>query len=198
MELPSLRKLGLTCALLALSSTFARADTFTIDAAHSRIAFSVRHLLGTARGEFHKFSGTIEVDPAQPERASVNVKILVASIDTGIRKRDDHLLSAEFFDAKKFPEIIFRSRSVKRFATDKGEIAGDFTMRGVTRLIKLQVKLVTPLVGGEIPARTRWLVTSGPLRRKDFGLMFSGTAEALSGIGLEVVPQIEIAAVRNE
>lgn len=183
-------------ALVAAAPLLTATDSYRIDPAHSRIAFRVRHLLGAARGEFHKFSGTIEVDRDQPERSSVNVTLQVASIDTKIRQRDDHLLSAEFFDAKQFPEITFRSRSVQRTAAESGDIAGELTMHGVTRTLTLHVKLVTPTRGDPAPARTHWLVTTEPIHRKDFGLMFGKTAEAISGIGQDVVPAIEIEATR--
>ena len=178
--------------LLAIAPFVACADTYKIDAAHSRIAFSVHHLLGTARGEFHKFSGTIEVDPKQPQQSSVNVTIEVGSIDTQIKKRDTHLLSADFFDAAKFPQITFRSRSAKQTSATSADIAGDFTMHGATKPITLHVKLVSPPDG----PRTRWSVTTDPIHRKDFGLMFSGTAETMSGIGQDVTTAIEIEAVR--
>jgi polyisoprenoid-binding protein YceI len=192
-----MRKPAFVVALVLVALSSARADNYTFDAAKSRIAFSVHHLIGTARGEFRKFSGTIEVDPNQPERSSVNVKIQVASIDTEIRKRDDHLLSAEFFDAKQFPEITFRSRSVKRLGPNRGDVLGDLTMHGITRPLTLHVTLATPLAAGSVPERTRWIVTSDPIRRKDFGLMFASAAEAMSGIGQDVTPTIEIEAVRG-
>lgn len=182
---------------LVAAAQLAAAETYKIDPEHSTIAFSVRHLLGTARGEFHRFGGAISLDREHPERSSVSATIQVASIDTKIRRRDDHLLSAEFFDARRFPTITFRSRSATRTAPDAGEIAGELTMKGVTHSITLRVKLLTPIGDGELPGRTRWLVTSDPLRRADFGLMFGSTAEAVSGIGQQVVPAIAIEAVRE-
>jgi len=185
------KKYLLLCALAAIAPLVARAETYRIDPAHSRIAFSVHHLLGTARGEFHKFSGAIEVDPKQPDHSSVNLTIEVASIDTKIRKRDNHLLGADFFNSTRFPEIVFRSRSVKQTSPNSGDISGDLTMHGVTHSITLHAKLLTPASD----ARTRWSVTTDPIHRKDFGLMFSATAETISGIGQDVVPTIEIEAV---
>lgn len=188
------------CAWFLLSLALASpacAESYKIDPQDSQIGFSVRHLLGSARGEFHQFSGAISVDREHPERSSVSVTIQVASIDTKIRKRDDHLLSAEFFDAKKFPTIVFRGRSATRTGVDEGEVAGELTMKGVTRPVKLHVKLLTPASGGELPSRTRWQVKSEPLRRADFGLVFSSTAETVSGIGQEVTPAITIEAVRE-
>src|SRR5213075_1036293 len=172
------------------------AETYKIDTAHSRIAFSLHQFVSTVRGDFHRFSGTIEVDREHPERSSVTARISVASIDTKIQKRDRHLLSAEFFDAAKFPEISFKSRSVNRTGENSGDILGDFTMHGVTKPMTLHVKLATPPNGESLPDRTRWVVTTDPINRKDFGLMFSSATESISGISSSVTPTIEIEAVR--
>ena len=175
-----------------------RGETYKFDPTHSKIAFQLRHLLGTARGEFHKFSGTIDFDREHPDRSSVTAIIQVASIDTKIAKRDQHLRSADFFDAAKFSEITFRSRAVKRTGANSGDITGDLTMHGVTRPMTLHVKLASPITGESVPARTRWQVTTDPIHRKDFNLLFSGGAEAISGISQDVAPAIEIEAVRAE
>jgi len=183
-------------ALLLLAPFSAPAETYKIDSAHSQIAFSLHQFVSSVRGEFHRFSGTIEVDRDHPERSSVTARISVGSIDTKIQKRDHHLLSAEFFDAAKFPEITFKSRSVKRTGESSGDIIGDFTMHGVTKPMTLHVKLSTPPSGESIPERTRWIVTTDPINRKDFGLMFSSATESISGISSSVTPTIEIEAVR--
>ena len=183
-------------ALLLLAPFSAPAETYKIDSAHSQIAFSLHQFVSSVRGEFHRFSGTIEVDRDHPERSSVTGRISVGSIDTKIQKRDHHLLSAEFFDAAKFPEITFKSRSVKRTGESSGDIIGDFTMHGVTKPMTLHVKLSTPPSGESLPERTRWIVTMDPINRKDFGLMFSSATESISGISSSVTPTIEIQAVR--
>jgi polyisoprenoid-binding protein YceI len=183
-------------ALLLLAPFSAPAETYKIDSAHSQIAFSLHQFVSSVRGEFHRFSGTIEVDRDHPERSSVTARISVGSIDTKIQKRDHHLLSAEFFDAAKFPEITFKSRSVKRTGESSGDIIGDFTMHGVTKPMTLHVKLSTPPSGESLPERTRWIVTTDPINRKDFGLMFSSATESISGISSSVTPTIEIEAVR--
>lgn len=190
------------CALaflifLSLAGGVPAAEKYAIDPTRSRIAFSVRHLLGTARGEFRKFSGTIEVEPSRPERSSVTVTIRVDSIDTKVQKRDEHLLSPDFFDAKQFPEITFHSRAIKRTSPEEGEIIGDLKMHGTAREIALKVKLISSQSTAEGAKRTRWLVTSAPLQRKDFGLVFGRTAEAVSGIGQDVIPDLEIEAVQE-
>jgi len=185
-------------ALLLLAPFSAPAETYKIDSAHSRIAFSLHQFVSSVRGEFHRLSGTIEVDRDHPEQSSVTARISVGSIDTKIQKRDHHLLSAEFFDAAKFPEITFKSRSVKRTGENSGDIIGDFTMHGVTKPMTLHVKLSTPPSGESLPERTRWIVTTDPINRKDFGLMFSSATESISGISSNVTPTIEIEAVRTK
>ena len=183
-------------ALLLLAPFSAPAETYKIDSAHSQIAFSLHQFVSSVRGEFHRFSGTIEVDRDHPERSSVTARISVGSIDTKIQKRDHHLLSAEFFDAAKFPEITFKSRNVKRAGESSGDIVGDFTMHGVTKPMTLHVKLTTPPSGEYLPEHTRWTVTTDPINRKDFGLMFSSATESISGISSNVTPTMKIEAVR--
>ena len=165
------------------------ADSFKIDPAHSTIAFKVRHMLGNAKGKFSKFSGTINVDRDHPEQSSVTVTIDAASIDTGIAKRDEHL-RGELFNVAKYPEITFKSRRVKQTGANTGEIAGDLTMHGVTRAITLNVQLLSGAEGN------RWRVTTTSLKRSQFGLVFSKSAETVSMIADAVAVEIEIAAVR--
>ena len=174
----------------------APAETYKIDAAHSQIAFNLHQFVSSVRGDFHRFSGTIEVDREHPERSSVTARISVASIDTKVQKRDHHLLTAEFFDVAKFPDIIFKSRSVKRTGENSGDITGDFTMHGVTKPMTLHVKLATAPSGESLPEHTRWVVTTDSINRKDFGLMFGSATESISGISNNIAPRIEIEAVK--
>jgi polyisoprenoid-binding protein YceI len=162
-------------------------DTFKIDPSHSTIAFKVRHMLGTAKGKFSKFSGTIVVDRDHPEQSSVTVTIEAASIDTGIAKRDEHL-RGELFNVAKYPAITFKSRRVKQTGANTGEIAGDLTMHGVTRAITLNVQLLPS------PDTNHWRVTTAPLRRSQFDLVFSKSAETVSMISDDVAVEIEIEA----
>jgi polyisoprenoid-binding protein YceI len=170
------------------------AEVFKIDPAHSRIGFKVHQAIATVTGRFKQFGGTIELDRERPEKSSVTATIQVKSIDTGIAKRDAHLCSQDFFYAAKFPEITFKSRDVKQTGPDAGDIAGDFTMHGITKSITLHVKLLTKK--GE--EATRWQVTTQPLSRREFGLQFSKTVESVSMIGDEIAINLEIEAVRSK
>ena len=185
-------------ALAAMISTAAAAnETYKIDPAHSSIGFHLGHMMGKVVGKFTKFEGKIDIDRDHPQQSSVTVKIQAASIDTGIVKRDTHLRSEEFFNVAKYPEITFKSRSVKQTGPQSGDILGDLTMHGVTKPITLHVKLITPLKDEAAMQRSHWEVTSDPIKRRDFGLMFSSGLEAVSMIGQEVTPKIDIEAVRS-
>ncbi len=180
--------------LAALSSGALANETYKFDQSHSTIGFTVHQFLGTTHGNFAKFDGKIEIDRERPEKSSVVAKIDVRSIDTGIVKRDNHLRSAEFFNVAKLPEITFKSARVRQTGQQSGDIFGDLTMHGVTKPITLHVKLVSPISNDT--KETRWAVTTEPLKRRDFNLMFSQSAESISGIGQTVAINIEIEASR--
>src|SRR5271165_1661294 len=122
---------ALLSVLLMAHSAFA-ADTFVFDKAHSTIGFQIRHLFSKVPGKFNDFSGQITQDAANPEQSSVEVTIKTASIDTGVKMRDDDLRSPNFFDANKFPEITFKSTSVKTSGQNTADVTGNLNMHGVT------------------------------------------------------------------
>lgn len=190
-------KICFTAVAMLCATTRAGSETYKIDNAHSTIGFSVHQFLSITHGRFKRFSGTIELDREHPERSSVMAHIQVNSIDTGIAKRDQHLLSAEFFNASTFPEIVFRSRSVKQTDGQSGDIEGELTMHGVTKPIMLHVKLVSPVPAGGALARSRWQVTTDAIKRRDFDLMFNPTAETVSGISKDVAVKIDIEATAS-
>ena len=154
----------------ALSSIALANETYKVDPAHSKIGFSVHQFLGTTHGKFTKFDGKIDIDREHPENSSVAARIDARSIDTGIVKRDNHLRSPEFFAVEKYPEITFKSRSVKQAGPQAGDVLGDLTMHGVTKPITLHVKLIS---SPNDTKQTRWEVTTDPIKRRDFNLMFS-------------------------
>jgi polyisoprenoid-binding protein YceI len=170
-------------------------ETYKFDPSGSTIGFAVHQFLGATHGKFTQFSGKIEIDREHPENSSVTAQIDVRSIDTQIKKRDDHLRSAEFFDVEKYPQMTFKSRGVKRTGPQSGNILGDLTMHGVTKPITLHVKLLT-LVSDT--SRTRWSVTTDPITRRDFNLMFAPATESISGISQSVAINIEIEAKRAQ
>lgn len=132
---PLLVAIALTAAPL-----LAATESFSVDKAHSEATFQVRHLMSRVSGRFEDFSGTINLDRRKPAASTVEFTIKAASINTGIGDRDKHLRSDDFFDADQYPEIAFKSTSIKptrRRAVY--EVTGDFTMRGVTKRITIPV-----------------------------------------------------------
>lgn len=189
------RILAVAVLVTAFHSFAVANETYKFDQAGSAIGFSVHQFLGTTHGKFTKFGGKIDIDREHPENSSVTARIDVRSINTAIEKRDNHLRSAEFFNGEKFPEITFKSRSVKQTGAQAGDISGDLTMHGVTKPITLHVKLLTSPSDAK---QTRWSVTTEPLKRRDFNLMFAPAAETASGISQTVSINIEIEATRAQ
>jgi polyisoprenoid-binding protein YceI len=181
-------------AAISSSTTFGN-ESYKFDQVHSTIGFSVHQFLGTTHGKFTKFDGKIDIDREHPENSSVAARIEVRSIDTGIVKRDNHLRSPEFFAVEKYPEITFKSRSVKQTGPQAGDILGDLTMHGVTKPITLHVKLLS---SPNETTQTRWAVTTEALKRRDFNLMFAQAAETMSGISQTVAISIEVQATRGQ
>jgi polyisoprenoid-binding protein YceI len=190
-----LRVIAAAAIVAALNSVASANETYKFDQARSTIGFSVHQFLGTTHGKFTKFDGKIDIDREHPENSSVTARIDVRSIDTGIVKRDNHLRSPELFNVEKYPEMAFKSRSVKQTGPQAGDILGDLTMHGVTKPISLHVKLLT---SPSETKQTRWTVTTGPLKRRDFNLMFAQAAESVSGISQTVAINIEIEATRAQ
>ena len=151
--------------------------TWNIDATHSTIGFSIRHMVfSKVRGRFLKLSGALQVDDDLP-KSSVEVTIDAASIDTGTAQRDDHLRSADFFDVEKFPELRFRSTRVERNGDARLRVIGDLTIRDATREIALDVE---SMGRGKDPWGNERIgfVAKASIDRKDFGLKWNQLLEA--------------------
>lgn len=190
------RPVARTTAAAPAAVAPAAAGTYQIDAAHSELTFRVRHLLGRVNGTFGQWAGTIAIDPAAPARSTVDVTIQTASIDTRNARRDEHLRAPDFFAADSFPTIAFRSTRV----TVQGRalrVAGDLTMRGVTKPVVLVGQY-----GGQF--RDPWGATrtaftaSTTVDRTDFGVAWNKAVEAGTMLGDEVTIDIAVEAVRQE
>lgn len=129
-------------AALALNaSTLRSAETHTIDKVHSTVLFKVKHLgAGNSYGRFNDLSGTIVIDDKDPSKSSVEVTVKVDSIDTASKGRDDHLKGPDFFSAKQFPTMAFKSTSVKVLPDGGLDVTGQLTIRGVAREVTAKVE----------------------------------------------------------
>lgn len=165
-----------------------------LDPTHSSAEFAVRHMMvATVKGAFKSLSGRVELDEGNWENAQIEAEIDVASVDTGVADRDNHLRSPDFFDVAHHPKITFRSTAVAAVAADRGTIRGDLTIHGVTRPVTLEVEYL-----GE--ARDPWgnrrrgYAAETKLNRKDFGMtwnMVLDTGGVLVGDAIKVTLNIE-------
>jgi polyisoprenoid-binding protein YceI len=176
--------------------TLPAAGTWTIDASHSLVGFSVKHLgLSRTRGRFGTFEGTISIGE-QPEDSSIDVTIDAASIDTRDEGRDAHLRSDDFFGVEAHPSLRYRSTGVHRHGDD-WHVEGELTVKGVTRPVGLEVTFEgagTDPWGNERAAFT----ATAELDREDFGLTWNQVLEA-GGllVGKKVRIELEVELVRQ-
>jgi polyisoprenoid-binding protein YceI len=146
-------------------------------------------MVSTVRGSFGTVSGTVEYDPKNVAATKVEATVGVTSVDTNEDKRDEHLRSADFFDAVQFPEMKFVSTGVKNVKKDSFELLGNMTIRGVTKPVTLTVKTLAPETKdpwGGMRSGTR---ATGTINRQDFGLTWN---KALDGGGYIVGDEVEI------
>ncbi len=179
-------------ALFTPSISRANMATYKIDSVHSGVNFKVRHFFSKVPGKFSKFEGTIRLDEQNLAASGVEVTIDAKSVDTGNKGRDEHLNSPDFFDTAKFPSITFKSTSVKVISQAPGathlQVTGDFTMKGVTKSVVLEVDLAGV---GKGPRNTMLAGFSAwtKLNRHDFGVSYGKGA-----VGDDVEIEIEIEA----
>ena len=201
-------KTYLAAALLAVSPAFAlpaaAADTYSIDKSHSEVQFSVKHLVSKVNGRFQDFDGKIVVDRAKPEASSAEFTVKTTSVNTNEAKRDDHLRTPDFFDVAKFPEITFKSTKVTSKAKDTYDVAGDLTIRGISKPVVLAV-----IHTGDI--KDPWgndkagFTATTTINRKDYGIVWNKALdqggfllgdEVAITINLETTKQKQAAAAK--
>lgn len=178
--------LGLSLGL-SLEGT-ARASNWEIDPAHTTAGFKVRHLMiSNVKGEFTGIAGTINLDEKDLLKSKIDVSMDVGSVNTGNAKRDEHLKTADFFDAQKFPKLTFKSTKIEK-SGDKLAMTGDLTLHGVTKPVTLMVELTTEIRDPWGNVR-RGANATGKLNRKDFGLTWNKT---LDGGGVAVSDEVQL------
>lgn len=179
-----------TLFVLAAAAAFAEPVTLAIDPSHSAASFSVRHMMvSNVKGNFSNVAGSAVWDPKNLAASKLDATIDVTSVDTRDAKRDGHLKSPDFFDAAKFPQMKFQSTKFERRGGAL-EIAGDLTIRGVTKPVVLTV-----VSGPTEPVKDPWgnlrvgASATTKINRKDFGIVWNNN---LDGGGVLVGDDVEI------
>lgn len=180
---------------LALASIIAAgtlyAGNYTVDSSHSNVGFKVKHLMiSNVKGHFDKFKGSFEYDEKTNTLKELNGTIQVASINTGIEKRDSHLKSEEIFNANKFPEIKFALTKV-----EEDKAYGKLTLHGVTKDVIFDYEN-----GGTV--KDPWgnyragIAISGKINRKDYGILWNQILEAGGvAVGEKIKLDIELEGI---
>ena len=135
---------GVLAAVALAVSVPARAELYRLDTAHSFIQFRIQHLgYSWLYGAFNSFDGIFELDRQNPENSSIEVTIETASVDSNHAERDKHLRDDDFLDVDVYPEASFTSTSLKLNDDGRsGVMAGELTLRGITKPIELEVRMV--------------------------------------------------------
>ncbi|MGQ9366793.1 YceI family protein [Azospirillum sp. ST 5-10] len=154
------------------------AATYTVDPGHTQVAFAVNHLgFNVYHGLIGGSTGTLTLDPARPESASVAIEIPLAEVVTTSPELTDHLKTADFFDVANHPTATFRSTSVTVDGT-RARIAGDLTLRGVTRPVELDARFVGAGMNPMHKTLTAGFEATTSIRRSAFGIAFALPAVA--------------------
>jgi len=162
--------LGLMLAVWLFCGVALAADEFKIDPNHSSLNFSVAHMgVSTVVGRFTSFDGKILLDDKDISKSSVNVTIKTASINTDVPNRDNDLRSANYFDAEKFPEITFQSKSVEKKGNDY-VAHGTLTIHGVSKDVDLPFDFKGPVDAGQNRGKVMGAHASLTISRQDYGV----------------------------
>ena len=175
-----------------------QAGTYNLDPAHTVIGFGVKHLeIAIVEGRFKDFSGTINYNDQDPTRSTVEFTAKIDSIDTGVAPRDEHLRTADFFDAAKFPTMTFRSTKVEKKGKDF-VLHGDLTIKGVTKPVSLPFTM-TGAVKDPWGGTRFGIAASTKIDRRDFGITW-GNQLPLGGLDVanEVSIKLHAEAVKAE
>lgn len=167
--------------------------SFNIDDIHTHIGFSVKHMMvSTVRGQFKRYRGTVELDPADFTRSRFEGEVDVTSIDTGNAQRDEHLRASDFFDAANHPKITFTSSRIESKGDNEYVVHGDFTIRGVTQPVAFDVEFhgTSKNPWGKTVAG---LSARATINRKDFGVSYNAVLEA-GGVAIGEKVKLEIDA----
>lgn len=172
----------------ATIATLVPTGTWKVDATHSSVGFSVKHMgVSTVRGQFTDFEGTLEI--AEDGTGNGYGTVKTASVDTKEPQRDEHLRSPDFFDAANHPELTFQSTSIRPKADDAFQITGQLTIHGVTQEIELDAEVTGSDVDPQGNTRVGLEIT-GELSRKDYDMKFNA---ALGSGNLVVSDKVKLA-----
>lgn len=158
-------------AFIALTAFTTATVTWENDDPHSQLGFTVTHLgISNVSGTFNDFD--VKINSSKPDFSDASFELTAksASIDTRVEARNNHLKSADFFDVAKYPELTFKSTSLKRTGTDQYKLTGSLTLHGITKTVTMDLKYRGQVVNPMSKANTAGFHLEGVIRRSDFAL----------------------------
>lgn len=163
--------------------------SYSLDPAHSLIGFGVKHFeIAVVEGRFKDFTGTIDFDAQDITKSKVSFTAKIASLDTEVEARDKHLMSADFFEVEKYPEMNFRSTRITRGSDGGYVLHGDLTMKGVTKHVSLPFTMTGAV--RDPWGNTRFGVhATTTLNRRDYGIDYGN---AFAGGGMDVANEVTV------
>lgn len=167
-----MKKLFLTLVFVVTAILVSAQTTWNSDPNHSRLAFTITHSgISDITGSFDKFNVVIISDQPDFSDAKISLTTDVASINTHVGKRDDHLRSADFFDVENFPKMTFESKSIRKTAENRYEVSGDLKLHGITKTMTVtMIYRGTNTKPDDKTAQTAGIQITGTLKRLDFGI----------------------------
>jgi polyisoprenoid-binding protein YceI len=154
-----------------LLPTAARAENLKVDSAHSFLVFQIKHLdVSYTWGRINSPTGTVNIDDNNLGGSSISIAAKAENIDTGIKGRDDHLKRADFFDARQYPELTFKSTSIKKAGDKAYEVTGDLAFHGQSKPITVTLTKVGEGDKGPPFGYRAGYETSFTIKRTDWGM----------------------------
>ena len=165
--------------------------SWSIDAVHSHIGFTVKHLMvSTVRGQFTAYRGKMNLDAADFTRSTFEGEVDVASIDTRNADRDAHLRTNDFFDATNHPKITFKSTNIEKKGEGEYAVHGDITIRGITRPTTFEVEF-TGVSKSPYGQTVSGISARATINRKEFGVNFNAVLET-GGVAVAEKVKLEL------
>jgi polyisoprenoid-binding protein YceI len=193
----ALRKSAIFTALLTLTTVVASAQVskWQIDPAHSEADFTVRHMgISNVHGRFGNITGALTLDEKDITKSSANATVDITTVDSGVAQRDQDLKSPNFFDATKYPQMTFVSKSLSN-NNGQLQLTGDLTMHGVTKAVTLALEGPSKEQADPWGKTRRAFSGTTTIHRQDFGLTWSGnlkSGDAVVGDDVKVELDIEL------
>jgi polyisoprenoid-binding protein YceI len=182
----------ITIISISTSARALGAETFRVDPVHSTVVYRVKHFnVSYSLGRFNSVTGSFTLDPADPSQCRFELSVRTDSLDSGNQARDGHLKGPDFFNARQYPTITFKSKSVVSAGQNTYEVKGDLTMHGVTKEVTLKVEQ-TGMGPGMRGGKLAGLYTEFTLKRSEFGMK-----NMLEAVGDDVAVTVSIEGGHN-